>query len=531
MEGKNLLGRIALAAAAALITCSCGRTTPATPASESEAGIDWVSKAIAFRDGWQKDRDAVLRDIGRLEYDFQRPLLTFSGVEADLGGPGAADAALRALMSEVHARAMRTDYTWMGVADTEPSGMAAVAMSTFEFMLISLNFDELHAQEPGMRSTSESGPTRVDLDLTRAGVDYTSTNDTTVDGMNVKMLNKLKVNFCPDASGKIVVDLSSNSSLSRGAKGANTRIQIRVTRHVDDDANMGALDIEQHVEAAAFGGGADTFVDLSSGSSTRAEGSNYSRVNRTSSRATQADVGAANALAGILQLTALVASEQTRDIWEKGGCVKLDTPSTPAKRTGVAPGTSFEVLAQPRSKVDGSSVGGTVRGDLQGDARLDPAATRVRADAHFTYVAPDERGKRATVRFEARSRRGIANAEVAFDTNGASYRAEGGADEFHGTGVICDLGEQFFIEGSGATVRFEPSSPAGGRYSYSGTMSGFGVFGHGEYTVNFRDDVAVGISAHGPGSVKTSSGVMTREGKEEYTLSPAADASCGTSTN
>jgi len=528
MQRKNLFGRCVLLAGAVLITASCDRTTPAAAASQPKASVEWISKALAFSESLEKDREAVLHDIGRLEFDFQRRLISFSGLEADLGGPAAADAALHALMGEVHARAMRTDYSWMRVAnDTEPSGMAGVAMSTFEFMLISTNFDDLHAQDPGRRSTGEPGKNQVEVEISPEGIDFASTKDVTVDGMNVKMLNKMKVNTCPDASGQIVVDMSSNSSISRGSKGANTKIEIRITRYVDDDAKMEALDIEQHVEAAAFGGGAGTFVDLSSGSSTRADGSNYSRVNRTSSHATQADAAAANALANILQLTAIMATELTRSVWEKGGCVKLDTPSTPSKRANLAPSTSFEVLAQPRSKVDGSSVGGTVRADLEGEARLDPAGSKARADARFAYVAPGERGKRATLRFEARSRRGIATAELAFDTNGASYRAEGGADEFHGTGEICDLGEQFFIEGSGVTVRFEPSSPAGGRYSYSGTMSGFAVFGHGEYTVNFRDDVAVSISAHGPGSVKTPTGVMTREGKEEYTLSPAGDTSCG----
>ncbi|HET9863613.1 MAG TPA: hypothetical protein VFP37_09245 [Steroidobacteraceae bacterium] len=528
MDVKYLTGRAALLVAVALIT-SCGRTPPAPARAQADpgAGVDWVAKSVAFREGLEKDRDAVLRDVGRLEYDFQRRLVTFSGLEADLGGPEAADAALRALLGAAHSRVTQADYSWMRVADgAAPDVMAAVAMTTFEVALIALNFDDLAAQDPGKHS-GEPGSNRIEMDLSREGVDYTSTQDVTVEGMSVKMQNKLKVNYCPDASGKIVVDLSTTSSLTRGGKGANTRIDVRVTRYVDDDARMEAMDTEQHVEAAVFGGGAGTFVDFSTASSTRADGANYSRVNRSSSRATDADAASANAVAAIVRLTAIVASEQTRDVWAKGGCVKLDVPATPAKRTGVTPGSSFELLAQPRSKVDGSSVGGTVRGELEGEARLDPAGSKVRADARFAYVAPDERGKRATLRFEARSRRGIANTEVSFDTDGASYRAEGGADEFHGSGVICDLGEQFFIEGSGVTVRFEPSSPAGGRYSYSGTMSGFQVFGHGEYTVNFRDDVAVSISAHGPGSVKTPSGLMTREGQEEYTLTPTGDAGCG----
>jgi hypothetical protein len=100
---------------------------------------------------------------------------------------------------------------------------------------------------------------------------------------------------------------------------------------------------------------------------------------------------------------------------------------------------------------------------------------------------------------------------------------EGGADEFHGTGTVCNLAEQFFVEGSGVTVRFEPSSEQGGRYSYSGTMSGFAVYGHGTYTVKMHEDVAVSITATGPGSVKTPMGVQTRTGTEEYRLTPLAE--------
>lgn len=521
MELKNALTRMALVATAAMVTWSCG-PAPQAPGAK----VDWISKGVAFSDGMEKNREAVLRDIGKVEFDFQRRLLAFSGIEADLGGP-ATDAALRALMSEVYSRAMQTDFAWMRVQDDmTPSGMSAVSMASFEFLLVSLNFNDLHAQEPGSRGT-EPGPNHVQVDTARDGLDYTSTKDVTVDGMNVKMLSKLKVNYCPDASGKIDVQMSSTSSLSRGAKGANTKITVHVTRFVDDDAQMESLEVEQHIEAAAFGGGGGTYVDMSAGLSTRSDAANYTRVNRRSSQTTDADVATANSLASVMQLMAIGVSEHTRDIWEKGGCVKIETPTTPAGRAGAKPSTSFSVVAQPRSKVDGASAGGTVRADLTGDSSLDPASSKVRADASFTYVAPGERNKEARLTFEARSRRGIATAELAFNTNGASYRVEGGADEFHGTGVACDLAEQFFIEGKGVTVRFEPESSAGGRYSYSGNMSGFNVYGHGVYTVNFRDDVAVSISAHGPGSVDTPMGVQTAEGKEEYTLSPVSDAGCG----
>jgi hypothetical protein len=75
-------------------------------------------------------------------------------------------------------------------------------------------------------------------------------------------------------------------------------------------------------------------------------------------------------------------------------------------------------------------------------------------------------------------------------------------------------------------VRFEPESAAGGRYSYSGNMSGFQVWGHGTYTVNYSEDVAVGITASGPGNVKTPMGVQSRDGTEQYQLTPTEAPDC-----
>jgi hypothetical protein len=431
-------------------------------------------------------------------------------------------------MGEVYSRVMQADYaTWMQVAEgLNPDAMGAMGLSTLEFTALSRSFGEIY--EPGKRVEKErdSDLNHTEVNVIDGDLSFTSASEFKVEGMNAKMLNKLKVNLCPDAAGQIHLELSTTASLSRGSRGSNTRIDVAVTGYVDDDAQLGDMEIHQHIEAAAFGGSAGTFVDVSRDNSSRGGAFTSGPVNRRSSQTTDADVGMIQSLAAIVELMAIGYVRDTRAVWEKGGCVTLDTPSTPAKRTDVKPKTSFEVLAQPRSRVDGSSVGGTVRGELTGEASLDPAASKVRADAKFAYVAPGERGKRAMLKFEARSRRGIANAEMAFNTSGDAYHVEGGADEFHGAGEACDLGQPFFIEGSGVTVRFEPNSANEGRYSYSGSMSGFRVHGHGTYTVNYRDETAVSISAHGPGSVETPMGTQTAEGSEKYTLSPADAAEC-----
>ena len=58
------------------------------------------------------------------------------------------------------------------------------------------------------------------------------------------------------------------------------------------------------------------------------------------------------------------------------------------------------------------------------------------------------------------------------------------------------------------------------------TLNPIGWTGNGTYTVKYADDVAVSITATGPGSVKTPAGVMSRTGTEQYQLTPL-EAGCG----
>jgi len=103
-----------------------------------------------------------------------------------------------------------------------------------------------------------------------------------------------------------------------------------------------------------------------------------------------------------------------------------------------------------------------------------------------------------------------------------AYKADGGADDFHGTGVICDLTKPFVISGGGVTVRFTPKGDGAGDYDYDGSLEGFAVFGKGTFKIALAPDGASGkINAEGPGSVKTPMGVQTRHGEEVYTLTKA----------
>jgi hypothetical protein len=508
----------------AVSMCGCEKGVDPLPgAAPVEGHYTPVADATAFADRLRTRQDAVLGVIGGLEYTAMIKLLGVSGVEQELGGPAATDAALQSLMRQNKNRiAGPQPLRFMPVQNSQSvEGALGVAQASVELMSVALSFKDLYGDGQAGKKAWTFDKSNIEFEVADGALSYASALTTSEKGLDGKFLTQMKVNVCPSPEGRIELEVTSKSELSRAGSGANITIKVIATRTLDDDAQFAAIDLKTHVESTTFGAHAGAFVDLD----ISREGT---RVNRRSSQATDADASNAADLARILELMASAYTEQTRSVWESGACVKLDPRTTPSQRLKVKPSSSFSIFAAPRSKVDGSPVGGTVRGTLNGGTSLDPGGTRARADVTYSYTAPDEKKAESRVSLESRSKRGVGKAEVVFSTEGEGgmYSASGGADEFHGTGEICDLAQQFFIEGSGVTVRFEPSTEAGGRYSYSGNMSGFAVYGNGTYQVKFDGDVAVSITATGPGSVKTPMGTQTRTGSEQYQLTPNEGGSC-----
>lgn len=520
-----------IASAVLVVACSPAPETPvgaqpsgaARPADAGAAGP--ANDATALLEAIDADTERVLRELSQVDYVVQRRLMSESGVEAEIGGPHAADQALQSLMIEVRKLAMAEMPRWRPVdASGQVDGALGIAAASVELAGLLREAKELYGDGQAKQDHRTWEGNRAELDVGDGNLSYTSDKAAITSELRGRFTTLFKANVCPDANGQVTIDVTSQSTMSTasGSKGANTTVRVVLNRDVTDNAEYGEFDAQTHVESAMHGGGSGTFVDLDTGTSSRDSAGNSRTVNRRSDRATDADVGNAADLGNILYTMALAYSEFVAGVWKGGACVKLEPTSDPAKRSGVEPSTQFSVLAAPRSKVDGTASGGTVKATLSGGSSLSPSGTPVRADATFTYVAPDEKEKSATVSFEARSKRGIGKAELSFDTREAkqAYDIDGGADEFHGTGTACDLSQQFFVQGSGVTVRFEPSSREGGRYSYSGSMSGFAVWGNGNYAVAYQGDVAVSMTAEGPGSVKTPKGTFTRNGSEKYTLTP-----------
>ncbi|MDQ0457751.1 hypothetical protein [Rhizobium paknamense] len=346
-------------------------------------------------------------------------------------------------------------------------------------------------------------------------------------GLSGKVETKIKFDRCPNSDGRVSISLSSRSVVSRKGGTANATVNVTVDGilQFDDEARNAGLVADTNVDYTASGSESGGKANI-----------RWTRVGDTPVRDRIVNTPGGEATAGAVDIadsiraTAELAAGQIvigieRAI-ENGHCVTLSVETTPSKRSKVAPSTAFDVLAKPRARMDGQPTGGTVVATLQGGATLNPANTRVRADAQFSYGAPGTANQKASVNLVARSKRGVGLASVDFDTDTAAFFASGGANAYHGEGNICDFSKPFVISGSGVTNTFTPTDATHGTYAYEGVLGGFAVWGKGSYVVTLSPDGSAGkLVSSGGGSVKTPMGVFRNEGSEVYELTPGTPCS------
>jgi hypothetical protein len=289
------------------------------------------------------------------------------------------------------------------------------------------------------------------------------------------------------ADGSFDIQATIDTKTSKGGAGQNATIDLKITGHVDDDAKIADKNIETHTQWSDFGGGKGQFVDFTTSGPS---GVDKFVVNRSGGTVTK-DFFAMSAfistMFGLMLADRYI--EAAEKAWLSGRCVKLE-PTTSSGPKGLKPGSTSDITAAPRSKIDGGPVGGSVTAKLTaGGASVEPVSTKVPADATFTYLAPDEIGKKGTVSLEARSKRGVAKASIDFDTSG-TYTASGGT-EVTFSGTVADLAGPFTLSGTGqgfeVTFSFAPSGPTAGALSYTGTGDGFTMEGTGTYTISGAD--------------------------------------------
>ena len=104
-----------------------------------------------------------------------------------------------------------------------------------------------------------------------------------------------------------------------------------------------------------------------------------------------------------------------------------------------------------------------------------------------------------------------------------AYKVEGGADAWHGVGIVCDFSKPFQLKGGGLTVDFTPASKDGGTYKYDGTLHGFRVYGGEAYSVEWIGATPVKMKGWGVGTVDTPIGPQSDNGIEHYTIERSAE--------
>ena len=284
--------------------------------------------------------------------------------------------------------------------------------------------------------------------------------------------------LCPDTSGKVTLRLALSSQGKIGKNGTmkyGRTLDISATATVGDDGNT----LNENIQ---------------------------------SKQPDEDPIGSQT-----LGATALGAAKK---YWQNGNCVKIDANSPGT----VKPKATSKIPVTVVHKRDGSTVPAKVTAALTGGELVSPSIIP-KSPGDVTHVAVDKDGASMTITLKATSRRGNASTDLTITTKGMVFKLDGGADEFHGTGIVCDFEKPFKVSGDGLTLTFTPSSKSSGTYKYSGTLHGFEAWGKGTYTVQYNGDDPVHVTAKGPGTVKTPMGDMTAEGTEEYSVS-ASQSGC-----
>lgn len=481
-----------------LVLAGCSRAPPgdgATPPSSPVTAALREANAELARLHAQGD-EKTAREITNLEYPAYRELMKTSGLDAALGSEAKADAALRELFAgyERKVRSLESDLPKMlpmayGGIEIGYSGFAASMITGMLQNQAAVELSQRGGKEgqPSGNHSQSSNDSKVDVQWSQSHTASTIEFEGEFPGgMKGKLSTKVEVDTCPDASGKINVEFTSNSQLrstTSAGTGGSIKVTAKLAKFLDDDAHLidDRMDSEVHVEQSAFGNGTGSFVDLTQTLSTT-RGETGTKVNRRSQAATDASVQAAEGLAQMGMLAATMVLNDAKKAWESGRCVDLKVTSSPGQRKGIKPNTAFDLEAKPRAKADGAPAGGTVTATLSGGEQLNPANTKVKADAKFSYAGPAKKKDRASIDFEARSKRGVGKATLEFSTEQDAYRLVG-IGPCNITGDVCDLAQPFTAKGC-VTVDHTPTSDRAGTMTYSGQ----GMSGKGSYTITGSGD-------------------------------------------
>jgi hypothetical protein len=485
----------ALASTALLLT-SCGKTperkqAPANSAIPTQAEMDKLKG-----EGLKQ----AARDASKLELWLHYKLMQANGMEAALGGEPQAVAALTAISAafERSVIAAGADMARLIPAAFDGSGLDAGVMGVGYGMVggmipgvLSGGLSDEAVAAAVHRGPIQDGANRAEI--TQGGMDLAMEQKVAENGLTGTVKTRIHLDACPDADGRLVVTIDSESRMSARGMGGSVKTSFRLERWLDDNARLSddrAIDFTSEMSGAGVKGNKMSRVDHIGGSRdgkvtgevVRDEGLSIFNLEEVKHSTDLRDT--------TMRLMNLVAEAMLRGMgdtapWESGRCVDLKVRSDPARRTGARPNTAYTLYAEPRSKLDGLPARGTVTATLEGGSTLNPTG-KVKADARYDYANPDKKNQTAGIAFEARSKRGVGRASLAFDTKeGGAYRIVAGPHAF----TACDITKPFShseaAPGGKVTLSFTPADSRNGtmiwrfeggggvvKSSYSYTLSG-----------------------------------------------------------
>ena len=323
---------------------------------------------------------------------------------------------------------------------------------------------------------------------------------------------------CPDADGTVKMEFKVQLDATAGSASTSDGFEGTATGHVDDSATLTGFEYEGRATTRKAAPGRSTWVEsmttASYGTALEQDGSMRStlkegsgiRPSRWSSQADREDAG--RAVANAQQLFAFVQGlfANWQGLWRSGFCVKIkaDIPAT------VKPSEQRTSDVHVAHK-DGSELDAPVDATLSGPQSLDPLRID-HAPGQLTYTAGDHVGDTATVDLVSTSRRGIGKLSQTIRIGVDSYQISGTIPgEPNGTqlsGQACSLDEPFEVKTKGdfiGTVSFQPSSDAGGTWSYKGKVfnAPFKTVGSGTYRAGLTGDRSSGaIDMDGKWTIK-----------------------------
>ena len=556
--------KLAVLAALAMLISSCGGTDKAatsTPSNATEPGVSSapstgapVASTPVIESGRVSDaaiaalvddsghvdetlrtkvvdailalpEDQQLAVLGDLSMRAEIEVAAASGLETAIGSPAATEAALRGAWAQIGTQVAAVDPAAPLDPATRPAGLrrvAAPSAGAVGAVGIMMGFFGLAATADAIVSAANDlspdayGEHHGDGSIITGALEQSSIEmefNGKQDGVDVVFKASAVVHPCPTADGSFDIEATIDTKTSKGGAGQNATIDLKINGHVDDDAKIADVNVDNHTQWSDFGGGQGQFIDFTFSGATGLENFAFNRSGGTVSKDfVSMSVLIAAAFGSMLATKYIEASEKA---WLSGRCVKLEPTASPGPK-GLAPSSTAEISAAPRSKIDGGPVGGTVTAALTaGGASVEPLSTKVPADATFNYLAPDEPNKSGAVSLEARSKRGVAKADITLDTAAQNaYIVVGGLEDFQVNQTVCDIMGPFELVSPGVATM----SLSGG---LSGTYSATGVFNlsyTGEYSIDLPNGPGQPgtMTGSGGGSIANQAG----SGTEQYTLTP-----------